>query len=708
LDRQNALYQAPHCPPVSNVSQIVRPRYFAYFALFLALDLAFVLALDSSLPAAEGAEVVSYYGYDDCIQLNNDSVSVVLCPSAGGRVLEYSHDGQNVLYLPPGDEGWRYGPQSQRGTMNAGRFDIGPEKVVRRGKILWMGPWQGEITGDRSARLTSEYDTESGARLVREFELDESTSRLRCTQTIINESERRVSLCHWSRTFAVGGGIAVIPRSPRGRFPRGYVMYEQGNTVSFQPEDPSIQVSDEAVIVSAAPEFPKLGFDSHAGWLAYLAPTNQMFVKRFRTFPHRAYNELAALTISVWYPEQDRVELEPIGPAEDLAPGQRASFTEEWWLLPHDFPQRSEELSYAAIEKKVLQDTKGGRQDLRSIASPEVHSDRRVTFRFVGNEAGEVRLVLAGKSRTLDQDSNGVWSHTSQPLQPGIYDYTFEVDGVRVTDPRNRWTKKWLTCASMFEVPGDPPLVTEQQAVPHGAVHRHLYRSETTGTDRAAVVYTPPGYDADAESPYPVVVLCHGFGDDETAWTEVGRAHHIVDNLLSSGAIEPMVIVMPHGHPVPLQTRSWSENYGDDNNVAMVRDVVNDLLPFVEHNYNVTSDQQQRAVVGLSMGGGHSIRIGMLHPEKFSWVGALSASTPQGDLADSQPALIENVESGIRGRKLFWIACGTDDFLIERNRGFNEQLNQHGIKHTYVETQGSHNWNVWRDYLPQFLQLVYQ
>ena len=182
---------------------------------------AFALFLCSAVRADEGAKQVTFYGYDDCIELSNDSVSVVLCPAAGGRVLEYSLDGVNVLYLPAGDEGWRYSPQSQRGPMNAGRFDIGPEKVVQRGKILWMGPWTGEITGDRSARLTSEFDVQSGARLIRDFELHESTSQLRCTQTIINESQKRVSLCHWSRTFAVGGGVAVVPRTSRGRFPKG-------------------------------------------------------------------------------------------------------------------------------------------------------------------------------------------------------------------------------------------------------------------------------------------------------------------------------------------------------------------------------------------------------------------------------------------------------------------------------------------------------
>ncbi len=325
------------------------------FRCFAASLFTVTLSLPT-LFAGEGAEVVNYYGYDDCIRLGNGEVTVMLCPAAGGRVLEYSRDGKNVLYLPLGDEGWRYSAEAQGGSMNAGRFDIGPEKMVKRGKVLWMGPWEGEVVGDRSAKLTSQFDSESGARLVRVFELERSGSRLLCTQTIINESERPVSLCHWSRTFAVGGGIAVVPRSPLGRFPNGYTMYA-GGAMLMAPNDPNIDVTDEAIVVSAAPQYPKLGFDSHAGWLAYLAPTDQLFVKRFRTYPERAYNEFAALTISVWYPDKDMVELEPIGPAENLDPGEQASFTEEWWLIAHKFPTEAKPFDFKALSKKISENT---------------------------------------------------------------------------------------------------------------------------------------------------------------------------------------------------------------------------------------------------------------------------------------------------------------------------------------------------------------
>ena len=294
---------------------------------------------DRQCSASEGARTVNFYGYDDCIRLSNESTSVTLCPAAGGRVLEYAIDGKNVLYLPAGDEGWRYEPGKRRGPMNAGRFDIGPERVVKRGPLLWMGKWNGEITGDRSARLTSQVDPVSGVQLIRDFKLAADSSHLICTQTIDNVSDKPVSLCHWSRTFAIGNGIAVLPRTALGRFPVGYVMYSDGFTIKLKPDDPNIIVNDTSITIKAAPEFPKLGFDSYGDWMAYLAPSNQMFVKRYRAYRDRPYNEVAGLTASVWYPEgRDMVELEPIGPAENLAPGEQGSFTEEWWLIEHPFP----------------------------------------------------------------------------------------------------------------------------------------------------------------------------------------------------------------------------------------------------------------------------------------------------------------------------------------------------------------------------------
>ncbi|MFG0287127.1 MAG: esterase, partial [Rhodopirellula sp. JB044] len=475
------------------------------------------------LNAFDGAEVVEHYGFDDCIRLFNDNMNVVLCPAAGGRVLEYSRDGENILSLSPEGEGWSSRNALKEGSakrplMDAGRFDVGPEKLIDRGEVLWSGKWDAEITGNRSARLTSQYDPKSGVRLVREFQLHETTSQLRCSQTIINESDKSVSVCHWGRTFAIGGGIVVVPRTANDRFPNGYVMYEDGRNLQLLPQDPNILVDPKTVVVTGPPQHAKLGFDSHAGWFAYLAPNDHMFVKRFKTFPDRPYNEIAGLTVSVWYPQKDRVELEPIGPAELLKPGKRATFVEQWWLLPYEFPSSKpsnlQEIDLSDIRKTVGRQTHAAETEPGTIVSPEVHRDGRVTFRFSGLDSNSVNVVVNHRRTALKRDADGLWKVTTKPMPPGVHEYVFEMDGVRVTDPRNRWLKKWFQCASLFEVPGNESLLTEQSDVEHGVVHRHVYMSKTTGTQRAAMVYTPPNYDINSAEPYPLMVLCHGHGDD--------------------------------------------------------------------------------------------------------------------------------------------------------------------------------------------------
>lgn len=298
----------------------------------------------------ESAKFIQFLNYDRAIELTNASTRVVLCPQVGGRVLEYSLNGSNSLYLDEKEAEWQPG---RAGPSSAGRFDIGPELVIPRRPVLWSGQWSGEITGRLSARLTSRRDEATGVQLTRDFVLDETTSRLSCTQTIMNVSERITEWCHWSRTFALGEGICLIPLEGQSRFPNGYVMYEDGALINARPEDPNIRQRDGFLEILAAPRRPKLGFDSYAGWMGYAMKNDLLFVKKFRTFPERVYNEAAGLTVSVWYPEGPRVELEPIGPRERLEPGQTAAFTEDWWLVPHQFPERGKDLELGEVSRIV-------------------------------------------------------------------------------------------------------------------------------------------------------------------------------------------------------------------------------------------------------------------------------------------------------------------------------------------------------------------
>lgn len=305
-----------------------------------------------------GTRRVTLLNFRECIELSNPDTTVVLGHHSGGRVLKYAWRGRDALYLDPEEANWNPDQPNARRADSAGRFDIGPEQVIPRHEVLWSGAWTAEVIGPRAARLTSQPDAATGVQLVREFRLAAAGSHLACTQIIRNISAETKEWCHWSRTFARHGGIGVVPLSGRSRYPNRYVMYQPApeSGILLRPVDPNIRLRDGFIEVLGSPRYPKLGFDSYAGWFAYQMPNDLVFVKRYPADPDRVYNEVAGLTACIWYPRAEQipaVELEPIGPRERLAPGETASFTENWWLLENPFPKSGERLDLTALAGKV-------------------------------------------------------------------------------------------------------------------------------------------------------------------------------------------------------------------------------------------------------------------------------------------------------------------------------------------------------------------
>ncbi len=317
------------------------------------------------------------------------------------------------------------------------------------------------------------------------------------------------------------------------------------------------------------------------------------------------------------------------------------------------------------------------------IVSPEVHADRRVTFRFKSAAASRVAVQgIAGlDAQPLAKGQGDVWEVTVGPLEPELYSYVFVVDGSVVTDPQNRLVKKWLSLNSMFLVPGDPPLLHEQQAVPHGVVHHHIYHSQANNSERGVYIYTPPDYQVDAPKKYPLLILMHGYGDDESAWLEVGRTNFIVDNLIGQEKIQPLIVAMPYGHPLPIELRTAFDQYADRNMVLMERDVLQDLIPYVSKQYRLKKGREYRAIVGLSMGGGQSLTIGLSNLEQFAWIGGFSSAAPQGTLDEQYASLLADVPATNQRIELLWIGCGKGDFLLQRNQAFVDWLAQRGRAH---------------------------
>jgi hypothetical protein len=306
-------------------------------------------AVGADLPA--GVSRVDYFGYKDCVALSNATTRVVLCHQAGGRVLEYALNGVNAIALDEAGRGWLPGNPNRQGAATGGRLDIGPEQTIPRHPLLWEGAWTAETPAACSARLASQPDPATGVQLIRDFKLNPSTSELSVTQTIRNVSTQTVEYCHWSRTFGQGYGIVVLPVTEPSRFPNRYVMYQPDGAIQMRPVDPHIRQESGRIIIDGVPKYPKLGFDSAAGWFAYAMPNDLLWVKRYQVDRDRVYNEVAGLTVSIWYPDRPMVELEPIGPRERIAPGESAAFTEIWTLHPFRFPEKGMAIDADAVER---------------------------------------------------------------------------------------------------------------------------------------------------------------------------------------------------------------------------------------------------------------------------------------------------------------------------------------------------------------------
>jgi enterochelin esterase-like enzyme len=351
-------------------------------------------------------------------------------------------------------------------------------------------------------------------------------------------------------------------------------------------------------------------------------------------------------------------------------------------------------------------------QDPPLLVSPEVHSDNRVTFRFRGPHNKEVAVSLEGISTPIpmQRDDQGVWSFTTDPLPPDFYGYTIIADGVSLFDPSNFAIKpNFLYRASELHVPGPPSLPWEIADVPHGEIHHHFYKSALVGDHRSYFVYTPPGYDPRAKKSYPVLYLLHGYSDDATAWTAVGRANIILDNLIAQGKAKPMLVVMPLGYGAPEVLLPNSGVFHDraltDRNFDKFREaLLTEVIPRVETEYLVVKDRNSRAIAGLSMGGSESLLTGLNTLNTFAWIGAFSSGGLSEDFDKEFPALDSKSAPPIR---LLWIACGTDDHLIDINRKLRAWLASKNIQHVDIETPGFHTWMVWRRNLAEFAPLLF-
>ena len=360
-----------------------------------------------------------------------------------------------------------------------------------------------------------------------------------------------------------------------------------------------------------------------------------------------------------------------------------------------------------------------------TLKSPEVMADRRVTFRIYAPKADEVTVggdwipQGLGTGGRLEKDEKGVWSITVGPLPPGFYSYTLMVDGVRTIDPKNPVIKQGVNSLdNMVFVPGEAAAFEDQQGVPHGEIRKVWYQSSTLGEARRLHIYFPPGYES-GKGRYPVFYLLHGGGDEDSGWSTIGRAGFVLDNLLAAKKAKPMIVVMPNGSlPRPASLPPATPGAPPDPAVTaalqerFTSELLKDIVPFVEKNYRVLPGSANRALAGLSMGGGQTLRAVTSHPDQFAYVGVWSAGVSPQTTADFEKraaGFLRGAEQINKQIRLFSISCGDKDALaFNGSKNLAELLKKSNIRHEMHISGGGHTWINWRIYLRDFAAQLFQ
>jgi len=382
-----------------------------------------------------------------------------------------------------------------------------------------------------------------------------------------------------------------------------------------------------------------------------------------------------------------------------------------------------------------------------SVVSPEVLPDGRVTFRL--NAPGATAVSVSGdwpegRNVAMTKDGNGIWSVTVGPLKPELWMYSYTIDGARAIDPRNvNIARDGANYLSTFFVNGPGAAPYQVSDIPHGTLHIDWYPSPSLKLTRRAYVYTPPGYGS-GTGRYPVLYLLHGGGGDEEAWTSMGRTPQILDYLIAQGKTRPMIVVMTNGNAdqraaqnlVPPAARGGGGMSASPTAAAALafpESLVADVVPYVDKTYRTLADRQNRAIAGLSMGGMHAATAALSHPETFAWVGCFSGAYPvwpgarkivdMGTVAPTRSGpgrnerlnmeAVDKLFPTVNGKsaafRLFYVAAGLDDFVLESGRDFLDWLKSRGIPYVNVETPGyAHVWPFWRVALMDLAPRLFQ
>lgn len=367
----------------------------------------------------------------------------------------------------------------------------------------------------------------------------------------------------------------------------------------------------------------------------------------------------------------------------------------------------------ASMSALVAADSSPAASNVGNAEYPRIASDLSVTFRVKAPEAKKVQLRggagLVKDSLDFTRGENGVWTVTTPRAVPGFHYYWFVVDGLIVNDTASYSYFGWGRESSGIEIPEAGAEYYATKDVPHGAVRAHWYHSKITGKWRRAHVYTPPVYDKNSRTRYPVLYLQHGAGENERGWVEQGRANFILDILIAAGKTQPMIVVVDTGYA---SFAGVSAGTNRSAATAAFEDVMlKELIPTIDANFRTKSAREHRAMAGLSMGSGQTLQITLRHLDKFAWIGALSGPPRQGfDVKTSYEGAFSDALAFNRKVKLLWLGAGTAEEQIHKNTtAMHEALDQAGIRNVFFSSPGTdHEWQTWRRSLHDFVPRLFR
>lgn len=355
-------------------------------------------------------------------------------------------------------------------------------------------------------------------------------------------------------------------------------------------------------------------------------------------------------------------------------------------------------------------------------ADPQIQADGSAVFTLAMPNAQAVGLDLENHKEPMlmTKGPDGSWTVTVPALAPEIYSYSFNVDGTHITDPHNTQVKtSFFNVDSIFLAPGHPAMPWELADVPHGVIDHHYYHSKIVASlDNSTseyYVYTPPGFDPHSKQKYPVLYLLHGYSDDPSAWTAMGKANLILDNLIAQGKAKPMIVVMPWGYGdmkvITSGWAAWQDAALITSNYRRFGEALQqEVMPLVNAQYPISDKREDHAIAGLSMGGAETLLVGLNHTDYFASIGAFSSAvSTEMDFNTLFPAITQSGAQVQSKLKVFWVACGTEDGLNEPNQKFIAWLQSKGMQPTAVHSPGmGHVWMVWRENLAGFAPLLFQ